>query len=105
MMMVWRTTLAPIRNRLMPAGLEGGFAMQLRKSLGLPAPVLEYLVGDDQQKKSHARIKNKDPRIDDPARKGVHVVQLSYVSGDFPESGRRAVYDIIDEGNKEKANR
>src|ERR1700730_5904796 len=104
-MIVWRSTFAPIRNRFMPAGLEGGCDMQLRTWSNFPASVLEYLVGYEQQEKSHAGIEDKHSGIDDPARKGVHMVQLNDVSGHCPENRRRSVDDIINESHKKKANR
>ena len=65
MITVCRTTLTPIRNRLIPGGLEGEFAMQLRNWLSLPAPVLKHVIGDRQQKESHARIKDEHSSIYD----------------------------------------
>ena len=73
------------------------------ESLGLPAPILEYLVGDDQQKEGHARIKNEHAGIYHPAGKGVHVVELCHVGRHFPENRRRTVHDIVNKRDEEKS--
>src|SRR5215469_12075593 len=120
---IWAATFTAIRKRFIRGvwgrcSVTSGCAWGARCSIislscgchglprsGSPSAVLKYVVGQRQNKKCSARIKDQGTRVDNTFRKGVHVIQLRDVSADLFDQGRGAIDDVIDQGQKEDTDR